>query len=293
MALAQNIRKFVPTSLRPFSARVYHRLRARRSKVESARGELIAILSDTSRFANVVARVDCTIYPEDGMFQGDAAHYLGVGLSALRCIPRPTCTPSTRSDPPCGAGRVLRFLVPYCERANITGCDLDEQAVDFCAGNFGVNCVYSKPEISEVRFERKFDLIWVGSLVTHLSAAYIEKLLELLADNLTDNGLLVFTTHGESVTGRLIGGSLYGLTAQQSSELIAAYEQNGFGFEAYQGPPAAEGAEPTPSDYGVSITSPLWIRETAGRIGVLSEVYFRERGWDDHQDVFGFVKTKS
>ncbi len=47
---------------------------------------------------------------------------------------------------------------------------------------------------------------------------------------------------------------------------------------------------PGEKDWGVSLTSPGWIRARVRELGGLREVYFKERGWDDHQDVFGFVQ---
>jgi len=46
---------------------------------------------------------------------------------------------------------------------------------------------------------------------------------------------------------------------------------------------------PDRESYGIFLTSPAWVRQQARRAGRLREVYFKERGWDDHRDVYGFV----
>ncbi len=70
----------------------------------------------------------------------------------------------------------------------------------------------------------------------------------------------------------------YGISAESVAPIIEAYRKEGFGFADYPGA----------SGYGISLTSPEWIRRVAAEIG-LGEVYFRARGWDDHQDVYGFT----
>ena len=41
--------------------------------------------------------------------------------------------------------------------------------------------------------------------------------------------------------------------------------------------------------HGISLAAREWIRDVAERPG-LKEVYFAAQGWDNHQDVYGFVK---
>ena len=70
----------------------------------------------------------------------------------------------------------------------------------------------------------------------------------------------------------------YGIGPESAAPIIEAYRGEGFGFADYPGASA----------YGVSLTSPEWIRRAAAEIH-LKEVYFRARGWDNHQDVYGFT----
>lgn len=92
---------------------------------------------------------------------------------------------------------------------------------------------------------------------------------------------MIFTTHGDFVARRLPTGDFdYGLTEEQINRIGIDYPKSGYGFEDYPGE----------KNYGVSLTSPRWIRARGQELGGLREVYFKERGWDNHQDVFGFVR---
>jgi hypothetical protein len=92
---------------------------------------------------------------------------------------------------------------------------------------------------------------------------------------------MVFTTHGDFVARRLPTRDFdYGIAADQIEKLPLDYQKAGFAFAEYPGE----------KDYGVSLTSPAWIRARIREAGDLQEVFFKERGWDAHQDVFGFVR---
>jgi hypothetical protein len=54
--------------------------------------------------------------------------------------------------------------------AELTACDIDRDAVEFCAETFGAVPVCAETRPEQIRFDREFDLIWSGSLFTHLEA---------------------------------------------------------------------------------------------------------------------------
>jgi hypothetical protein len=231
--------------------------------------------------------VSVRITRHDGMYTGDAAQYLSVGLSAARSIDAAKDAAGSGAvreilDMPSGSGRVMRFLRRRFPEATITACDLDGRLVNFCTEEFGALPVYSTPDIASLKIEGRFDLIWCGSLVTHLDQQPISDLLRFFRDHLMSGGLLVATTHGDHVARRRManGEFDYGVNVVQSAALMRDYEERGFAYSDY----------PWQSGYGVSLTSPTWIRRTVEQIGSLEEVYFAERGWDAHQDVFGWVR---
>jgi SAM-dependent methyltransferase len=231
--------------------------------------------------------VSSRIYHNDGMYNGDAAHYFKVGLSAISCINEAVESANLERvgsilDLPCGSGRVLRFLIYRFPEAEITACELARGPVEFCVRTFGARPAFSSLNLDEVSLRKEFDLIWCGSLITHLNARGIVSLFQLFRRHLAPDGLMIFTTHGDFVHGRIPAQDFdYGLTPEQIKRIGAGYPNTGYGFEDYPGE----------EDYGVSLTSPEWIRSRILELGGLREVLFKERGWDNHQDVFGFVRS--
>jgi SAM-dependent methyltransferase len=279
------LKKVVPRSLWPYLGGVRRWVKTipPRSLLDKKR-----LLSDptlTPRERELLGKVSSRIYYRDGMYSEDGAHYYKVGLSAIQCIDEALGRANlpevgTILDLPCGGGRVLRFLVHRFPRAEITACELAPGAVEFCARTFGALPAFSSLNLDEVSFSKKFDLIWCGSLVTHLNESGIAALLRLFQRHLATGGMMIFTTHGDFVQRRIPTRDFdYGLDPKQIDRIGNDYQETGYGFEDY----------PDEKDYGVSLTSPAWIRARVRDAGGLREVFFKERGWDNHQDVFGFV----
>lgn len=106
------------------------------------------------------------------------AQYVDGGQCALRHIAE-SLTAAGRTfgdirsclDLPSGYGRVLRHLVGAIAPSRITACDADRQAVRFCAREFGVEPFFCDRDPRKLRFTESYDLIFVGSLLTHLPEA--------------------------------------------------------------------------------------------------------------------------
>jgi SAM-dependent methyltransferase len=240
-------------------------------------------LSTSAR--ELLQRTDSRVHPYEDMYTGDGFPYFWAGLEAIRNIENALETsgvaaPETILDMPCGFGRVIRSLVARFPQASITACDIRASAVRFCTRRFGAEGVISVPSFEEVSFDRAFDLIWCGSLATHLDSPQTLSLLDLFARSARSGAVIVFTTHGESVVERIKAGADYMLTTHGVELVLEAYERSGYGYADY----------PWDSAYGVAAISPEWIRSNIeGRSG-LHEIYFEERGWGGHHDVFGFLK---
>lgn len=224
------------------------------------------------RFPNLVKRLS----PGDTMFDGRDEHYLQVGLSALDVIEVALLgvpEPRTILDLPCGFGRVTRVLRARYPNATITACDLDRPAVDFTAKTFGAQAAYSEPNFRALQLDSQFDLIWVGSLLTHLPEHQTRQFLDFAVRHMGPNSRLVVTTHGEHVAMRLRSFT-YGLSEAAACGLIAQYLMEGYGYRGYDGNP----------NYGISLVAKPWYKTllTASPLGLRS---YHDRGWDQHQDV--------
>jgi hypothetical protein len=154
--------------------------------------------------------------------------------------------------------------------------------LDFCRRTVSVNSIASDPDFNNISLTDKFDLIWCGSLITHIDEAGAFKLLKLFYHHLSSDGLCVFTTHGqysvESLQNRTI---TYGLTANEQSELLLKYRKMGYGYADYE----------NKHGYGISAVSHTRMSAIAHSVGDWKETIFMERAWDNHQDVYGYRKS--
>ena len=170
------------------------------------------------------------ISPNDNMFSGNKEHYFSVGKSALLCI-RNALSKSPKKnirsilDFPCGYGRVLRTLKTAFPDARLTACDLDREGVDFCTRTFGSTPIYSKEDPSLIELSGPFDLIWSGSLFTHLDSCRWQGFLDLFKGSLSRTGVLIFTVHGQEAINRLKKDvSTYGLDCESIVQLLDQYK---------------------------------------------------------------------
>jgi 2-polyprenyl-3-methyl-5-hydroxy-6-metoxy-1,4-benzoquinol methylase len=239
----------------------------------------------TAADLQLLGRVDSRVHPYEDMYGGDGRHYFSVAVSAVRCIDAALAAagasaPDAILDMPCGFGRVLRSLVARFLDASVTACDIRPSAVRFCAQRFGAEPIVSSAAFEDLSFPQPYDLIWCGSLVSHLAAPQTLALLDLFARSARPGALIVFTTHGETVARAINAGADYMLGPGAVSSLGQSYQQSGYGYANY----------PWEQHYGIAVIAPQWIRSNVERATGLREVYFSERGWDSHQDVFGFVR---
>jgi methylase of polypeptide subunit release factors len=105
------------------------------------------------------------ISPNDKMFIRPD-HYVKVGLSALSLIDHATRKgftatggPRTILDLPCGYGRVTRALRCRFPKVDLTVCDIDQDAVNFCAEKFQVTGIYGTDNFEKMEIGKTFDLI--------------------------------------------------------------------------------------------------------------------------------------
>jgi SAM-dependent methyltransferase len=204
------------------------------------------------------------------------------GDSALRCI-RLAMDAVGKSevasilDFPCGHGRVLRTLKAAYPKASLTACDIDRDGVDFCEETFGARGVYSDEDLGAVQLGGGFDLIWVGSLFTHLPASRWADFLNFLVDRLAPEGLLVFTTHGPWYAERIRekASPLGGVSQEAQLEMLRGFDGAGFGFAGFQ----------QRNMYGLSLSAPSAVASHLQALNGLRLVLYLERGWRGHQDV--------
>jgi len=238
-------------------------------------------MDTTSEFPTLIT----DIAEKDEMSIGDVKEYLRIGRAgfdvvaeALRLAGRKTC--SSILDLPCGHGRVMRYFRAAYPEARITACDLNKAGVDYCAKTFGATPVYSRHRIQDVAISEKFDLIWCGSLLTHLKEPLWLPFLSFFAEHLSEGGLLVFTTHGR-LSEKWIREKIhtYALKEKELPRLLTAYRRKGFGYAPY----------PNSPEYGITLSSPSWVLGLIQKFPNLRVVQVNEKGWSNHQDIYACV----
>ena len=168
---------------------------------------------------------------------------------------------------------MTRRLCREIRSDRITACDVDREAVRFCVREFGVHGHVAPPDVADLVLPGgTYDLIFVGSLLTHLDPAACLHLLDVLSNALRSGGVLVFTTHGESCLERIAG---YGADfARREHFYRDTVAREGVAYAPYQGQ----------RGYGITIHARSYVEAAlAERFGGhLEVVRFAERGWDDH-----------
>ena len=192
------------------------------------------------------------ISPRDQMWEKDAKEYVEIAEAGLECVRRGLHAAESEVahrilDFGCGHGRVMRALREGFPDAQLTACDLDEDGVRFCVERFGAHGVVSTADIACISLPDTYDVIWCGSVVTHLDVPQWKQLVGRFAEWLEPGGVLVFTTHGPRTAATLRAGRW---------------------------------------GYGFSISDATWVQQFLGAFEDLELLAFEDRGWYRYQDAF-------
>lgn len=224
------------------------------------------------------SRIITDISDNDGMFQRNSNHHYSCGASALSCILHSLelagdSRPKRVLDFGSGAGRVTRWLCAAFPDAEIEACDITQADLAFIEKTFSVAVWESTVDPNSLNSNGNYDLIWVGSVFTHLSADLSVDLFHKLMSWLAPDGVLIFSVHGRFVFHRMNSGADYGL--ENLNLRVTNGYAFGYGYKDYPGQ----------SGYGISVSRPTsWvglIEQNANQRLVL----FAERAWDGHHDV--------
>jgi len=218
--------------------------------------------------------------------------YFGIGKNALDlCVEalmgNELEIPRTILDIPSGSGRLLRHLKSYFKDSIIHASDLYEHHLDFCKDEFGVETFISTKRNEDLILPKKYDLIFVGSLLTHLPESGFKSVIDFLNKNLADNGIALVTLEGrysiyaQHNKWKLIDDSLFEIAYKE-------YLKKGFGFVDYNNFNETFYKQ---ENYGLALVHPCFaIQHIFNRKG-LKLLSYKEQAWNNHQDCIVFQKT--
>lgn len=227
------------------------------------------------------------VHPDDQMNGGNLDRYFSVGEDALRKILgvmtlSGTSDPSSVLDYACGHGRVGRWLKSAFPKADLVGADTMKRALPHYQKCMQAEVHELHTDPQKVNLERKFDLIWSGSLITHLDETKAKKLLDCFSRHANDGGLIIFTSHGRFVASRWKEPSWpYNLSAERLKEISLQFDDGNYGYSDYG----------HMKGYGISMTPLPWIMEYLKTDPSLKLITLMEQGWDNHQDIIAFQKV--
>ncbi len=229
-----------------------------------------------------------TISKNDEMYEKDQKMYFLIGKSALKCIDNALSAADKKRDDiktildfGCGHGRVLRVLRAAFPNCSITACDVNRDGVNFCKKTFDAIPIYSEREIEKLSINSKFDLIWVGSLFTHIDKEDWDKCLKFLSSLLNNQGVLVFTTAGQFVFELISLGALAGIDKEDASKAMQDFQKFGFGYAQFQS---------LEYKFGQTIVKPAYVLSLLEKYDDLRVLTNTEGGWGGRQDVFSCIQ---
>jgi SAM-dependent methyltransferase len=238
-------------------------------------------------------KVSEVLSPDDRMM-GPLQHYFYVGRSDLWTVLNVLNIRASYigGDAPikdildfgCGHGRVARWFRAAFPDAQMHVTDLNKSAVQFCVENFGGR------DIAGDIPARRFDLVWLGSVFTHLPEQVAEQLLQSLLASLRPAGVLVFTSQGRYSIERMKDYDWekddrpwmhYRVDRARFETIVAQYHKTGYGYVAHPGQ----------ENEGVCVAEPSWYSQRVLTSKELIQILFQEKGSANAQDVSAFMRT--
>ena len=219
-------------------------------------------------------------------------HYYTNGADALRIIVKNLIAaelppPQRILDFPCGSGRVMRHIRAMFPQAEIGACDLYDHHIQFCTKQFGAKPLMSRENLAELDVG-EWDVVFCGSLVTHLPQRLFWPTMDFMIRSLKPGGIAVVTLEGRRALW--IQDNLWKLIGDEQFDVArAGYNQTGFGFVDYD-PEFLNAKFSEQESYGVSLVRPDWLMAGLAQRDEIMVLNFTEADWDEHQDVLTIQK---
>jgi len=169
------------------------------------------------------------------------------------------------ADFACHYGRMTRVLRAALPHAAVYACDIDGDAVRFCAEELGALPVVTGWRPDEESLPRDLDAVVCVSLLTHTPREHWRRTLRAWARMLRPGGVAAFTYLSAAHLDAWLAGAMeiYGsYSREQRAAAARAAREAGFGFAALT---AGYGGEPF---YGVAFASREVVRQEIAEAGL-------------------------
>ena len=273
-------RELLAQGNREGAAQVLGRARGERDVLLQAHG-LIESHGLGGSFGNIMG-LDCTISAQDDIFKFFAGHasctnplrdYLADGwrtlselMLLLESVGQPLLGLPSVLEFASGHGRFTRHLVKALGAQRVAVSDVVPDAVQFASQTFGVHGFMSARAPEQVAWPRRYALVFVLSLFSHLPRSTWTRWLRVLWDAVEPGGLLVFSTHGAKA---------------------AAYDQVQLDAEGFFFAPSSESQAIDGQEYGTTFTSESFVLAQISEVmGLAALVHQVPVHFWNHQDAY-------
>ena len=226
--------------------------------------------------------VNCEVSPQDDIFRFFAGHPTSVNplrdyfadgwrtlselMLLLEGVDQPLLNTASVLEFASGHGRFTRHLVKALGPARVTVSDVVAGAVEFSRATFGVQGFASQAQPEGVQWPRRYALVFVLSLFSHLPRTSWSRWLARLWDAVEPGGLLVFSTHGQEAARRA----------------GVALDETGYFFAASSESNAIDAQE-----YGTAFTDEAFVRARVHELaGEQAVARFEPLAFWNHQDAW-------
>jgi trans-aconitate methyltransferase len=212
--------------------------------------------------------------------------YLSVGRSSVNLILEALVLADLQEvrtvlDFGCGHGRTARHLPLLFRDAALLFSDIDESAWKFCASQFpNAHGFPSHEDFGQVTLPENIDVIFVGSVFTHLDWDRCRILWSTLFDALAPDGVLIPTFRGAKCYRMMIADPERHNFRGYYDAMINDYLATGFGYQDYKGFKA----------WGQHLASIGRVTELASGRAHARLIGYKETGWAGVHDVGVWTK---
>ena len=175
----------------------------------------------------------------------------------------------------------MRWFPAAYPSAEISACDLRSNDMAFCEQYFGARTWVTGTDIALLNSTERYDLIWLGSVITHLSAENSTKLLEKMISWTNPGGIVVASLHGRHALHLQDSGQYRYIHDDAWRMIKSDFHKVGYGYADYEGQ----------SGYGISVVKLSWIAAAVESRTDVRLVMLTERAWAGHHDIVALQRT--